>query len=280
MGLDLKSAEFLCTEVRRGISLGCVLLLGRQTVYMGPLEIAKVKAWTGAVLEPSGFADEFFRALGARSISFLDHSNYEGANLVHDLNEPLAPEYNGQFETVIDGGTLEHVFNFPVALRTCMESVCKGGQLMIFSIANGYMGHGFYQFSPELFYRTLTPRNGFEIERLLIRHAGLWYEASDPAAVGGRIEAATSKPVSIFVSAKRVHLTKIFETWPIQSDYSLPALRQGGDADPTSPSWADRLVARSATLAELQARWRSYRDSRHRRLSNQALFRELGASLL
>ncbi|MBV8900987.1 MAG: hypothetical protein JOY92_12845 [Verrucomicrobia bacterium] len=279
MGLDFKSAEFLCTEVRRGISLGCLLLLGRQTVYMAPREIAKVKAWTGVALKPAGFADEFFRALGAESISFLDHSNYEGADLVHDLNEPLAREYHARFETVIDGGTLEHVFNFPIALRSCMESVCEGGRLMIFSIANGHMGHGFYQFSPELFYRALAPSNGFEIERLLIRHAGVWYEASDPAAVGSRIEAVTSRPASIFVSARRVHLTKIFETWPIQSDYSLPTLPRGG-AGCASPSWAERLAVRSATLAELQARWRTYRGSWHRHLSNRAFFRKLGASLL
>jgi len=279
MGLDFRSAEFLCTEVKRGISLGDLLLLGRQTVYMAPREIATVKAWTGIGLEPSGFADEFFRALGAESISFLDHSDYEGANLVHDLNEPLAPEYHARFHTVIDGGTLEHVFNFPVALRTCMESVCKGGRLVILSIANGHMGHGFYQFSPELFYRALAPSNGFEVERLLIRHAGRWYEANDPAAVGCRIEAMTSRPASIFVSARRVHLTKIFANWPVQSDYSLPALAQGGASSPAS-SWTDRVAARSMTMAELRARWRSYRGSRHRRLSNPRFFRQLGASLL
>ncbi|MBV9999150.1 MAG: hypothetical protein JO015_08560 [Verrucomicrobia bacterium] len=265
--------------MKRGISLGDLLLLGRQTVYMAPREIATVKAWTGIGLEPSGFADEFFRALGAESISFLDHSDYEGANLVHDLNEPLAPEYHARFHTVIDGGTLEHVFNFPVALRTCMESVCKGGRLVILSIANGHMGHGFYQFSPELFYRALAPSNGFEVERLLIRHAGRWYEANDPAAVGCRIEAMTSRPASIFVSARRVHLTKIFANWPVQSDYSLPALAQGGASSPAS-SWTDRVAARSMTMAELRARWRSYRGSRHRRLSNPRFFRQLGASLL
>src|SRR5690349_25140819 len=100
-----------------------------------------------------------------------------------------------------------------MALRNCMEAVSQGGRLMVLTIANGHLGHGFYQFSPELFYRALAPPNGFEIERLLIRHAGSWYEASDPAATGRRLEAATSRPASIFVSARRVQRMRIFETW-------------------------------------------------------------------
>ena len=66
-------------------------------------------------------------------------------------------ERAGQFDVVYDGGTLEHVFNFPVALRNAMELLRPGGRLFtIHTCANNLCGHGFYQFSRELFYRTLS----------------------------------------------------------------------------------------------------------------------------
>jgi hypothetical protein len=283
MGLDLGLAEFLYSRARRGISLGRVLVLGRLTVYMTPYEVQKVKAWTGVSLQPTGFADAFFPALGATTVSVLDYSDYEGADILHDLNEPLAPKYHARFDTVIDGGTLEHVFNFPVALRTCMEAVGEGGRFIISTPANGQMGHGFYQFTPELFYRAFSPNSGFEVEQLLLRHAGLWYETTDPAAVHSRVEAATSRAASIFVSARRLHLVPVFEPWPIQSDYALQYALQTSERKPYESrgiqSLKDRLVTQYPVLAELQARWRFFKGVRYARLSNPKLFRKIGAAL-
>jgi len=179
MGLDYSVAKFLF-ERSKEAPLGRILVLGRQTVYMTPREMADVRAWSGANLAPAGFADDFFRALGATEISFLDRSCHESADILHDLNQPLASDFHAKFDTVLDGGTLEHVFNFPVALKTCMEAMREGGRLFIFSPVNSMMGHGFYQFTPELFYRCLAPAYGFQVERLLIRHDSVWFEARNP----------------------------------------------------------------------------------------------------
>src|SRR5215469_2247195 len=121
MGLDLKTAEFLLSEAERKVSFKRLLVLGRQSVAMTPFETTRVKELTGISLHPAGFADEFFRALGATDLSFLDRSEYEGAEVLLDLNKPLPPRYHERFDAVIDGGTLEHIFNFPAALKSCME---------------------------------------------------------------------------------------------------------------------------------------------------------------
>jgi 2-polyprenyl-3-methyl-5-hydroxy-6-metoxy-1,4-benzoquinol methylase len=53
---------------------------------------------------------------------------------------------------VFDGGTLEHIFDYPTAIKNCMKMVKPGGHLLLTTPANNWFGHGFYQFSPELFY--------------------------------------------------------------------------------------------------------------------------------
>ncbi len=80
----------------------------------------------------------------------LDCSDYEHCDIVHDMNRPIDPSHHGTFDVVIDGGSLEHIFNFPVAVANCMNLVKVGGSVFIFTPANNHMGHGFYQFSPDV----------------------------------------------------------------------------------------------------------------------------------
>lgn len=96
-------------------------------------------------------ADDFFRGLGATSVDVMDVSEYEGANILHDLNQPVSTQLTDAYDCVFDGGATEHVFNFPMALKNCMEMVKVGGHLIVIAPWNNYAGQGFYQLSPELF---------------------------------------------------------------------------------------------------------------------------------
>src|SRR5271166_1296586 len=279
MGLDFKTAEFLLSEAERKVCFQRLLVLGRQNVAMTPFEITKVKELTGISLQPSGCADEFFRALGAADLFFLDRSGYEGAQVLHDLNQPLPTQYHARFDVVIDGGTLEHIFNFPAALKSCMEALALGGRLMSFTPADGLMGHGFFQFSPELFYRACGPANGFEVERMLIFHLSKWYEVRDPAQVSHRVEASVGGPAILCVTARRREVKPVFAEWPIQSDYAEPRPGKEGEVNPKL-SLKDLLVSRVKVLSELQSRWRIYKGYRARQLSNTSSFRGLGETLL
>ncbi|HTE59068.1 MAG TPA: hypothetical protein VK631_01880, partial [Solirubrobacteraceae bacterium] len=118
---------------------------------------------------PDGFAEPVLHAMGAQRVDSLDISPFEGATVIHDLNQPLG-EPPRRFTAVIDGGSLEHVFNFPVAIRTCMELVEPGGSLVVMVPANNEIGHGFYQFSPELFYR--VAQHGFDVLQMLLVERG------------------------------------------------------------------------------------------------------------
>ena len=210
------------------------ITLGRQQVYLRDDKYNYLceKFDLDRILLPEfGKCDDIFleKTLGC-TISSADYSDYEGAELVHDFNLPLSEKYHGKYDLVIDGGSLEHVFNFPQALANCMNLLSVGGSLFIFTMANNFMGHGFYQFSPELFYRALCEDNGFKVEDMVLFHAlypGVEFDdniqhwrVADPVVVKSRVGLVSGKPGGLMVHAVKTANMPVFEKYPIQSDYA------------------------------------------------------------
>jgi SAM-dependent methyltransferase len=265
MGINRDTAAFLCEARAGGASFGRVLTLGRQNLNVDR-EALRALASRHGVADPDrafhDYCEPFFEGfLGARAVEAVDRSGYEGAALAHDLNRPIPDSWDERYDAIVDGGTLEHVFNFPLALANCMRMVKTGGRLFIFTPANNQLGHGFYQFSPELFYRTLAPAHGFEIEKMLavqFRYAstecgstGHAYAVADPAKVGSRITLVNSRPVTLMIQARKIaHLAEPFATTPQQSDYT--EIWRTGDADSTPPprALARSLLGEPARLAK------------------------------
>jgi hypothetical protein len=139
------------------------------------------------------------------------------------MNDPLPPQHAEQFDLVFDGGTLEHIFNVPCALRNCMELVRPGGHLILHTPTNNWSGHGFYQFSPELFFRAFSADNGYRVERMVAYEVypnSPFYAVSDPKQVRSRVELARGQHrVLLLVLARRLHIADIFKQPPQQSDY-------------------------------------------------------------
>ena len=90
---------------------------------------------------------------------------------------------------------------------------------------NNYLGHGFYQYSPELLYRIFSPENGFTVECMFLGTLAnsetkeTWYTVNDPDKVKNRINICNSKPVSIIMIARKIAEVDIFSVTPQQSDY-------------------------------------------------------------
>lgn len=97
----------------------------------------------------------------------LDVSDYEDADHIHDLNTPIPDELRGRFSVIIDGGTLEHVFDIPQALRNLKAMLRPGGRIIHLNPTNNWAEHGFYQLSPTL-YHDFYAVNGFEMLDCLI----------------------------------------------------------------------------------------------------------------
>jgi hypothetical protein len=118
------------------------------------------------LIAADGYAECFLGYLGARTVAAMDFSDYEGSTIVHDRNEPVPASLHDRFDVIFDRGTLEHVFNFSVAIRN-VQAVLRAGRLLLrVNAANNQLGHGLYQFSPELFWRAFAPETGFSGETM------------------------------------------------------------------------------------------------------------------
>jgi hypothetical protein len=127
------------------------------------------------------WGEALFKYFGAEIIDSLDYTDYEGANIVHDLNIPINNDLKNKYSLVWDSGTLEHVFNVPIALKNYMELVKINGHLVLEVPGNNCFGHGFYQFSPDLFFSILNEDNGFTDTKVFIRDDSFnYYEVISP----------------------------------------------------------------------------------------------------
>jgi hypothetical protein len=246
MGLTRRGVAFLAASRGLGVDFERTLTLGRQTLFADASMLESAFAEAGDQLGPEaaeriatddGFSEGLLRHLGGAEVDSIDASDYEGSTVVHDLNDSLPAPLRERFSVVLDAGTLEHVFNFPQAVRNCLEAVRVGGHFIAITPTNNYLGHGFYQFSPELYHRVLSPENGFEVRCLLLRaerRAAQWYAASDPAELRGRVTLSGAFPCLLYVVAERLDDRQPLAEHPQQSDYTVAWNGEGAELKPRS----------------------------------------------
>lgn len=227
MGFLTASCQLLLhARQQRGVDFSRTLTLGRQELHMKVGALRELAMAHGIGTEEQlrrldgskGYAEPFLELLGAQRIESIDASDYEQATIIHDLNEPVPASLHGRFTCIVDGGTVEHVFHFPNAIKSCMDMLEIGGHYIGITPANNHMGHGFYQFSPELYYRLFAEENGFEVRTMLVKSASDWYEVADPKALRERTELVNAAPVTLFIIARKAKDAGAFHT-PQQSDY-------------------------------------------------------------
>lgn len=263
MGLDVETARFLLSAKRTGVSFRRCLTLGRQNYFVSRSETLgllrrhnidpqKHPKLIAEQYSRFRYSEDFWEMIGVEHLDMLDASAYEGANMVHDLNQPVPDSWRERYDAVCDFGTIEHVFNVPVALKSCMEMVAPGGRFFILTPANNFLGHGFYQFSPELFHRVLCAANGFKVERMVaVEYSPRtgWFEVADPGVIQSRVALINAFPVMLFVQAQRTSVIPIFRTPPQQSDCEA---QWSGTATPAQSGVVDRLATDRLTRMKLQ----------------------------
>jgi hypothetical protein len=301
MGIDAAGAQFLLAARASGVDFSKTATLGRQTFFptlWGLKPIAKAFRLQGGAsrvlsdCEKSG--DRFFELLGATRVDSVDACDHESASVIHDMNLPIPEQHHGAYTAFFDGGTLEHIFNVPQALHNCLVMVKPGGHFLSVTTANNCLGHGFYQFSPEFFFRTLTPDIGFVVDSVMLapahRDPPIFYAVQDPQEMGRRVELVNSRPVHIFTIAHRCRDTPIPNINAQQSDYEAlwEKSRRAAVASPKATlkrklKWrAKRFVEKlpipsslACTVLRFQSMRRlravSFRQSCYRRLTVQQM---------
>ncbi len=281
MGIDLHNLGLLAHAQDRGVSFARTVGIGRQALFVDPPELEQHRLLRGlaALREPApaAGAPRYFEPLmqewfGAQRVDSVDASAYEHATVLHDMNLPWRegqPDL-GSYDAVLDFGCLEHVFDFPVAWRNCVALCRIGGHVLHSLPANNLSGHGFYQFSPELFFNLYQRKNGFELLGVwfaLKADPKHWWKVADPAAVRRRVTLRNAHEVYMLVLAK-----KLAETGPLpppqQSDYAQSEWLKSGAAAEGEPragrSGAARAVAAFGLLdlaRVARARLRALRES-------------------
>lgn len=259
MGLDINTLHLL-THLERSCSnpidaFSHILTIGRLDLNIFPKTLKKHLGKRYNSKRLYLHADDLILSLFSPvSLHSLDYSDYEGATLLHDLNTAIPPVWHNHFGLVIEGGTLEHVFNFPQAIQNLMSVVKPGGYLLLQLPCNGWPGHGFYQFSPELFHNLFNRTRGWDLELCIIHRIGpwnTWYKVQSPSVLKDRVEFLSLLPYQILIVAQKI---KHIPDWPYpqQSDY-VQRWRENIPGSKSQPYTAPRpwLASKFPRLARL-----------------------------
>ena len=166
MGIAHNRIYHLINTINRFSLDGAVATLGEQTVTFDHAFLENIADHLGFSLSADDDANEadsessrsltlssrtLFRRLGFTYFESLDISDFEGCTLQFDFNSEMAPEnIKDRFNFIYNGGTLEHVFHLPNAFGNIFDMLRVGGVVVHCGPVNGWVEHGFYQFSPTL----------------------------------------------------------------------------------------------------------------------------------
>jgi hypothetical protein len=123
-----------------------IMSFGRENAYHNLLKEKTVR---------SLFLDRY----GIKQYQDLDIN--ERADIKLDLNFPISQELEGIALTILDGGTLEHVFDVRQALTNIHNMVGMGGTIIHISPMT-WFNHAFFNFNPKL-YQSLIRSNDYEL---------------------------------------------------------------------------------------------------------------------
>ena len=108
-----------------------------------------------------GDFNQLLLSKGIKDFETLDFFD-EKATFQHDLNLPVPKKLINRYNTLIDIGSIEHVFDTKQVLESYTKMVRVGGILFIHTPVNGYFQHGLYTFNPDVLTNALV-LNGFKI---------------------------------------------------------------------------------------------------------------------
>lgn len=184
MGIAKGTIKLMMKEGKQRPFTGSLLTLGRQSVWVTEKQLNEIASEMNYQLvkkiplelsdlphskKKPFISDRFlYRSLGFTEVKSLDYSDYENADIIADLNcHDVLKIVGRQFDFILDGGTIEHVFHIPQALANIFDLLHIGGRIMHVSPSSNHMDHGFYMFSPTLFF-DYYQANQFEMNNIQV----------------------------------------------------------------------------------------------------------------
>lgn len=216
MGIDVHVLKMLAHVNKKHGAFKKTVTLGRQSVLLGT---KTSKRWLGN--NEGAWAEGLLKKhFGSDTTDSIDNSDYEGANILADLNKPIPESLHGCYDTVLDLGCTEHIFDVQQSFSN-IRNLCKIGGLIVHAVpSNNCCGHGFYQFSPELFFSVYSEINGYvdtEVFLVDLCDQTHWFRVTPPSN-GERINIQSNTEVHVMVVTR--YLGESFLSAQ-QSDYKF-----------------------------------------------------------
>lgn len=131
---------------------GTSCTLGRQTMYMTPEEV--LKAFSAEGVNPTSSVQikidtqtsstkgntildhSFFALLGFDKTFSVDVSDFEGAEMIVNLNKSIESDQENTCDLLVDGSLLDNVFDPVTALRNAARMVRPNGRIIMMNVGN------------------------------------------------------------------------------------------------------------------------------------------------
>ena len=188
MGISLLHAELIIREHKFRPLPETVHLIGRQTVHLSysrtieilhehglipapvPIDVDRTTSYAIAAGQDFISDQTFFGLLGVMHVRAIDHSDFEGADIILDLNNPIPAEFAGTAQFVYGGSVLDNVFDPAAYIRNIARLMAPGARLIDQNIASFHF-HPYLIASPAWYFDYFV-LNGFDDCKVYFVQAG------------------------------------------------------------------------------------------------------------
>ena len=200
MGISAFHAELIIREHKFRPLPKTVHLIGRQTVQLSHAQMTEMlnkhgisgasvsieidRATSFAIASGQEFITDttFFALLGVETVRAIDHSDFEGADIIVNLNEPISAELASTAEFVYGGSVLDNVFDPAAYIRNIGRLLAPAGRLIDQNIASFHY-HPYLVASPAWYFDYFV-LNDFEDCKIYFQQGlhiyGLDFDPADP----------------------------------------------------------------------------------------------------
>jgi SAM-dependent methyltransferase len=165
-------------------------LFARYKIPLGSLheEVIEIDRKTTQVRQTKApFVSDraFFGALGAKEVRAVDHSDFEGAGIIHDMNQPIGNSLEAIADLILDGSTLDNVHDPAIALMNYNRMLRPGGRVVSVNAAKPDIQGAYTGMAPEWFldYYAINDYTDCQVYAQLNFPAERWKVPSGPVAL-------------------------------------------------------------------------------------------------
>ncbi|WP_152929610.1 MULTISPECIES: hypothetical protein [Serratia] len=185
MSISLSALNYLCELKKNHPIKGEVLTLGKQMVFFDYDTLTKVLIEKNIQnigtkknfnfsqdFEHLKYVEPYSRYCNDKAVfssifgvfpKVMDITDEPYVDFKQDLNYKIDSGYAQKFSLILDAGTLEHIFDVFTALNNIDAMLKEEGFVVHITPAHGFLDHGYYQISPQLYYDFYSSR-GYQIQ--------------------------------------------------------------------------------------------------------------------